>query len=103
MLQSQTNKKDVYPEEFTEDDKLTFDLLLEQSKMLFPNLVADEWLLRMGITAYMKKAKNGTENIEVSDEEIAEIKKKHDKEVVYYTPIIEKPLTDAPPNIITVE
>jgi hypothetical protein len=41
--------------------------------------------------------------IEVSDEEIAEIKKKHDKEVVYYTPIIDEPLTDAPPNIITVE
>ena len=102
MLQSQTNKKDIYPEEFTEDDKITFDLLLEQSKMLFPNLVADEWLLRMGIKAYMKKVKNGTD-VEVSDEEIAEIKKKHDKEVVYYTPIIEKPLTDAPPNIITVE
>ena len=102
MLQSQTNKKDVYPEEFTEDDKLTFDLLLEQSKMLFPHLVADEWLLRMGIKAYMKKVKNGTD-VEVSDEEIAEIKKKHDNEVVYYTPIIEEPLTDAPPNIITVE
>jgi len=103
MLQSQTNKKDVYPDEFTEDDKLTFDLLLEQSKMLFPHLIANEWLLRMGITAYMKKVKNGTENIEASDEEIAEIKKKHDNEVVYYTPIIDEPLTDAPPNIITVE
>ena len=102
MLQSQTNKKDVYPEEFTEDDKITFDLLLEQSKMLFPHLVADEWLLRMGIKAYMKKVKNGTD-VEVSDEEIAEIKKKHDNEVVYYTPIIDEPLTDAPPNIITVE
>ena len=102
MLQSQTNKKDVYPEKFTEDDKLTFDLLLEQSKMLFPHLVADEWLLRLGIKAYMKKVKIGTD-VEVSDEEIAEIKKKHDKEVIYYTPIIEEPLTDAPPNIITVE
>ena len=49
------NKEELFPEDFTEDDKLNFDILLNQSKNLFPKLANDEWLLRMGILAYMKK------------------------------------------------
>ena len=51
------NKEELFPEDFTEDDKLNFDILLNQSKNLFPKLANDEWLLRMGILAYMKKRK----------------------------------------------
>ena len=36
MNSQKYNKEELYPEDFDEDDKLEFDLLLEQSKMLFP-------------------------------------------------------------------
>ncbi len=36
MNSQKYNKEELYPEDFTEDDKLEFDLLLEQSKMLSP-------------------------------------------------------------------
>jgi len=37
------NKEELYPTDFTEDEKVEFDLLLEQSKMLFPKLANEEW------------------------------------------------------------
>ena len=41
MNSQRYNKEELYPEDFTDDDKLTFDILLEQSKQLFPNLMND--------------------------------------------------------------
>jgi hypothetical protein len=59
MLSSQkTINKETYPDDFTEDDKYRFDFLLEQSKILFPK-IKKEWVLKMGILAFMKKEKLG--------------------------------------------
>ena len=57
MNSQRYNKEELYPDDFDEDDKLQFDLLLEQSKMLFPKLANDEWLIKTGIIAYMRKNK----------------------------------------------
>ena len=84
MNSQKYNKEELYPEDFDEDDKLEFDLLLEQSKMLFPKLVPDEWLIKKGIYAYMRKKKLG--DVEPpSQEEIAKIRNSYTKDTVFYT------------------
>jgi len=88
-MNSQKFKKDLYPENFTEDDKLQFDLYLEQSKMLFPKMANEEWLIRMGIFAYMEKQKRG-ETEPPSQDEIANIRNRYSQDKVYYTEPIEE-------------
>ena len=63
------NKDELYPEDFTDDDKLEFDVLLEQAKILFPKLANDVWLIKQGIIAYLRKQKRG-ETEPPSQEEI---------------------------------
>jgi hypothetical protein len=89
MNSQKYNKEELYPEDFTEDDKLQFDLLLEQSKLLFPKLTNDDWLIKQGIIAYMRKNKMG-DTEPPSQEEIAMIKNKYTKDTIFYTePAIE--------------
>jgi hypothetical protein len=59
MNSQKYNKDELYPEDFSEDEKPQFDMYLEQSKMLFPKLANDEWLIKNGIFAYMRKEKIG--------------------------------------------
>ena len=88
MNSQKYNKEELYPEDFDEDDKLQFDLFLEQSKMLFPKLANEEWLIKKGIFAYMRKQKLG-DTEPPSQEEIASIKNQYSKETVYYTEPLE--------------
>ena len=57
MNSQKYNKEELYPEDFTDDDKLEFDILLEQSKQLFPKLANEEWLIKKGVFAYMERKK----------------------------------------------
>ena len=83
-MNSQKYSKELYPEDFTEEDKLKFDYYFEQSKLMFPTLYNDQWLLKMGIIACMRKEKNGN-NEPPTEEEIAAIKNQYiSKETVYY-------------------
>ena len=43
-MNSQKYSKELYPEDFTEEDKLKFDYYFEQSKLMFPTLYNDQWL-----------------------------------------------------------
>ena len=83
-MNSQKYKKEVYPDDFDEDDKLEFDILLEQSKLMFPKLSGEDWLIRNGVISYLRKKKNG--DVEPpSNEEIAELKNKYiNKTSVYH-------------------
>jgi hypothetical protein len=83
MNSQKYNKKELYPEEFDEDDKLKFDYYLEQSKLMFPKMGNDEWLLKTGIKAFMLKEKRGIDE-PATEDEIAEIKKKYSDDGVYY-------------------
>ena len=38
MNSQRYNKEELYPENFTDEDKLNFDILFEQSKLLFPKI-----------------------------------------------------------------
>jgi hypothetical protein len=82
------NKDELYPEDFTEEDKLQFDMYLEQSKLLFPKMANDIWALKMGIKAYMRKVKSGSDE-QATPEEIAEMKSKYTNDTVFYTEPIE--------------
>ena len=84
------NKEELYPDDFTEHEKVEFDLLLEQSKMLFPKLANEEWLIKQGIIAFIKKRKRG--DVEpLSQDEIANIRNKYTKDTVFYTEPTETP------------
>ena len=84
MKSQKYNKDELYPEDFTEDDKLEFDMLFEQSKMLFPKLANDDWLIKKGIFAYMRKNKMG--DVEPpSQEVIAKIRNQYTKDTIFYT------------------
>jgi hypothetical protein len=88
MNSQKYNKEELYPEDFTEDDKLEFDMLFEQSKMLFPKLANDEWLIKKGIYAYMRKNKMG-DTEPPAMEEIAKIRNQYTKDTIFYTDPIE--------------
>ena len=90
MNSQKYNKEELYPTDFTDDDKLNFDILLEQSKLMFPKMVNDEWLIKMGIIAYINRQKRG-ETEPPSEQEIASIRNQYTQNTVFYTePIQDK-------------
>ena len=88
MNSQKYNKDELYPENFTDEDKLNFDILLEQSKLMFPKMASDEWLIKMGVIAYINKQKLGDNN-PPSQEEIASIRNQYTNDTVFYTEPIE--------------
>ena len=92
------NKDELYPEDFTDDDKLEFDVLLEQAKILFPKLANDVWLIKQGIIAYLRKQKRG-ETEPPSQEEIANIRNQYTKDTVFYT----EPIESAEKQTVSIE
>jgi hypothetical protein len=84
MNSQRYNKDEIYPDDFDENDKLQFDLFLEQSKLLFPKLANDDWLIKKGIFAYMRKQKLG-DTEPPSQEEIASIRNQYTKDTIFYT------------------
>ena len=98
MKSQEYNKDELYPEDFTDEEKIEFDLLLEQSKILFPKLLNDDWLIKKGIIAYMNKKKKG--DIEPpTDEEIAQIRNKYTKDTIFYT----EPIEENQKNVCAIE
>ena len=89
MNSQKYDKEQLYPEDFSEDDKLQFDIYLEQSKMLFPKLVNDEWLIKKAVFAYMRKDKMG-DTEPPTQEEIAAIKNQYTNDTIFYTEPIEE-------------
>ena len=88
MNSQKYNKEELYPEDFTDDDKIEFDILLEQSKQLFPKLANDEWLIKKGVFAYMEREKKSITE-PASQEEIANIRNQYTKDTIFYTEPIE--------------
>ena len=86
MNSQEYDKEELYPEDFSEDDKLEFDIFLEQSKMLFPKLANDDWLIRY-FSIYAGKKIGDTEP--PSQEEIANIRNQYTKDTIFYTEAVE--------------
>ena len=87
MLPSQQMNTDVYPDFFTEDDKVNFDILIAEAKRIFPKY--EEWMIKIAVTAYIYQEKGLT--VSKSQEEIEELKNKYDltDTKLYETPIDE--------------
>jgi len=102
MNSQKSHKNTIYPEDFTQDDELQYDILLEQSKQLFPSLINDHWVLRLGILAYMRKQKLGIDE-PPTDDEIKEIKQQYKPDAVYYTEAEDCPVVNDTANLIVVE
>lgn len=94
MQSQKNNKEEIYPNSFTDEDKVNFDILLAQAKFLYPRMVEDEWLMKQAIIAYMKKQKM-EDYTPPSDEEIAEIRNRYTKNSVFYT----EPIEEAVPQV----
>jgi len=92
MKSQKYNKDEIYPDDFNDDDKLEFDVLLEQSKILFPKLAGEDWLIKKGILAYMRKNKLG-DTEPPSQEEIASIRNQYTKDTVFYTEPIDEQIS----------
>ena len=58
MNSQKYHKDELYPDDFDEDDKLQFDMYLEQSKMLFPKLANDEWFIKKRYICIYEKSEN---------------------------------------------
>ena len=92
MNSQKYNKEELYPEDFSEDEKLQFDMYLEQAKMLFPKMANDEWLIKKGIFAFMRKEKMGSSEPTIADIknlEIADIKTQYTKDTIFNSKPIE--------------
>ena len=92
MKSQKYNKDEIYPDDFNDDDKLEFDVLLEQSKILFPKLAGEDWLIKKGILACMRKNKLG-DTEPPSQEEIASIRNQYTKDTIFYTEQIDEQIS----------
>jgi len=79
MLPSQVLKKQIYPEDFSEDEKLEFDRLDVESKIYHADIYKrDRWLIHLAIIGYIRKQRNGgDDDVILNDDEIAEMKEKY--------------------------
>lgn len=85
-LKSQEYKYTVYPSFFTDDDKLTFDRLFEESKILHPKEhKSDPWLITYAIICYINGVNGRGEDI--NKEEVDLLKKSYElKSRIFETP-----------------
>lgn len=73
---SQKFKNEIYPSDFTDDDKLMYDDLLVQSKLHHPEIAKnDEWILKLAIRAHIRQ-ETGKMKV-LSDDEVQELKEKY--------------------------
>ena len=70
MAKSQQFQKEVYPEDFSEDDIINYDILFAQAKLLYP--LYESWVLKIGIESYIRKIRGDIH--QSSKEEIKAIK-----------------------------
>ncbi len=91
MNSQKYNKDEIFPDDFTADDKIQFEMYLEQCKKLFPKLAGEEWLVKQAVFTYIRKEKRG--DVEpVSQDEIAAIRNQYTKDTIFYTEPIEEPI-----------
>lgn len=73
---SQKFKEEIYPTDFTDDDKYMFDDLLVQSRLHHPHIAKnDEWILKLAIRAHIRQENN--RNVILNDDEIKELKEQY--------------------------
>lgn len=78
MIKSNQFKKneELYPTEFTDEDKSQFDLLFEQAKVIHSEVFnTDPWIIRLAIIAHIRINKGMAEPY--TNEELEDLKNKY--------------------------
>ena len=91
-LPSQVLKKTIYPEDFTDDEKMQFDHLNVESKLYHADIYKkDKWLVHLAIIAYIRKQRNGgDDDIILNQSELDEMKEQYKlKSLVFQTDVPE--------------
>lgn len=86
MLKSNQFKKtdELYPDEFTDDDKLKFDELWEQAKIIHAEVYAtDPWIIRLSIIGYIRANKGMAEPF--TNEDLEHLKNQYQLETREFT------------------
>lgn len=86
--------KEIYPQDFNEEQKKEYDFYIRQSKLMFPE--AEEWTLKLGVEAFIRLGDK--ERKEISKEQIEEIKSKYDNENKVYETPSDLQLEEEPPK-----
>lgn len=73
---SQKFKEEIYPSDFTDDDKFMFDNLLVQSRLHHPQIAkCDEWILKLAIRTHIRQETG--KMVVLTDDEVVELKEKY--------------------------
>ena len=85
MSKSQAFKEDIYPEDFDDDDKLNFDVLLAQALNIYPNI--EIWIMKLAIIAHINQEKG--KGVPLDREEAEKLRKQYlNIQPIYETPTI---------------
>ena len=85
MAKSQAFKEDIYPEDFDDDDKLNFDVLLAQALNIYPNI--EIWIMKLAIIAHINKEKG--KGVPLDREEAEKLRERYlNIQPIYETPKI---------------
>lgn len=87
--------KEVYPQDFSDDQKVEYDLFVRQAKVLFPE--AEDWTIKLGCEAYVRLGNR--ERPELNENEVEELKSKHRNEPLVYETIITEQLKYIEPPV----
>ncbi len=83
MPKSQEYSKDIYPEDFSDEDKYNFDTLLSQELTIYPDI--EVWIMKLAIIAHINKM-NGN-GVPLDQEEVIKLREKGlDIKPIYETP-----------------
>ena len=85
MAKSQAYTEEIYPEDFSDDDKLNFDVLLAQALNIYPNI--EIWIIKLAIIAHINKEKG--KGVPLDREEAEKLRKQFlNIQPIYETPKI---------------
>lgn len=86
MIKSNEFKKtdELYPEDFTEEDKIRFDELWEEAKIIHADTFkTDPWIIRLAIIGYIRSNKGQAEPF--SNEDLEHLKSQYKLETREFT------------------
>lgn len=64
--------QELYPSTFDDDDKIRFDILVLQSRQLYPQLSNDDWLIKLAVIQHIQKERG--RYMDISPDAIKKIK-----------------------------
>ncbi len=78
--------QELYPSTFDDEDKIRFDILVLQSRQLYPQLSNDDWLIKLAVIQHIQKERG--RYMDISPDDIKKIQEMYQNlPNLYITPI----------------